>query len=230
MAKSRPDILFESTRPQTYRFTEQSVGINPKRMATYPVFTPLTPKHKALAPTINRQIRQCLQNKGLNLSEPEDQPSQGIKYEVVVMNESFFSIHLSLTTCGNRCHYATVSFNYDLQTGKQVSNCELLARLGITDQQFEKAVRQRWKKLAILEYDKKYPSFKEVRAYRIADDDDEETDEQNRYRSGPFDLILQEASLLPVVYQNQFYLRLGFNLSVFNRTAVGYTDLVVGHP
>lgn len=214
--------MFDRQPVNSYRIAPKAVKRGKTRV-NYPVFKAISQQHKPFEKQINALIRTCFEEE-CNQTDFSDSP-HGLEqfwYEVVVQNESFLSIHLTGRTCSNHCHYYSTSLNYDLKAHKRLSNCGLLARLGVSDQQFEKAMRARWSNLYVGEIEGQYPSFQKVK--HLAEKRAlYEGDKLNRYNAS-FDEVLKKASMLPVVYKNRRYLRLGFFISGPSQDLVGFTD------
>jgi hypothetical protein len=218
---------FNSPSARQYSFENQHIrgkGLTKDTQLSrnYPVFKATSRRHKPYEAQINALIRTCLEEECLVDIQDGDHFDQ-FWYEIVVQNDSFFSIHLVGKICGNRCNDYSISLNYDLNTHKRLSNCAFLARLGITDKQFEKAARSRWSRLYIDDFDGKYPTFQTVsregKAVAL-----QESYESDRYHSGPFNELLQKASIVPVIYRHQYYLRLGFPVSGHYQDLIAFAD------
>lgn len=211
---------FTSQRVKSYRF-DRRVITRGRDISSYPIFKALDARHKPFETQINRFIRQILEEYSTLLSDSESHDH--INYEIVVANENFVSIHLTVSLLSRYLSYYSTSFNYDLRQHKRLTNCELLARLGVSDAQFEKAMRARWPTLAILAYENKYPAFEEVqRNSKLISRIDGIFIDKNDYRN--FDELLRDASILPVIHHQTLYLRLGFWIGTGKMDLIGYAD------
>jgi arsenate reductase-like glutaredoxin family protein len=216
--------LFTILPQRSYQIKTIVIPNSDNGRCAFPIFES---GNKAKDKTINQIIKMSVENDGIFDLEYIKDWHGIIRSETVVANEFFLCIHVVVGSCGNTCHQHTVSVNIDLRKNKRMTNCELLALMGLSAEKFEDMVRNNWRKIRITNYDDKYPTFKDV----DTPNDESETDEvegQNRYTTD-FNETLQEASILPVVYKNKKYLRLGFNIATWNRTKLAFLDIEL-HP
>lgn len=197
-------------------------GPNP---SAYPVFHTENKELKASVNELNKIIKGLVKDYDYGVSHPDDLPeNEGIfDYEVVVSNEHFVSILFAFSVCGNRCHEWLRSVNFDLTSGKRLSNDDLLSRMGIDPNEFRKTVRQDLDKFIVNSYirDHRYPSFESIRLGE--DGDSEETEYENRRLSDPEQLI-KDASIVPVIYKNDLHLRTAIDIRGYNISKPGFRD------
>lgn len=212
----------EEVRP--YDYSQDPVESRPPDggppPSSSPQFFTNDPVLKKKIEALNKAVSSLIADNDL----AENADSYFYTYEMVMHNNAFISILFVFNSCGNRCHEYLRSVNFDLLEGKVLSNTEFIQRLGISPKSFELNVKKNFAGFAVHSYvlDMKYPSFSLLRNNDTIDG--EETTYENRYICD-FNVLMREASIVPVIYRNDLYLRVAVDIKGYNVTHPGFYDV-----